>query len=356
MTMVEVTISVALFGALALGIMQFASKTERQLDSFNENISDTIARLGGSKVMINDLAVALPSFGHLHLLDDTGKPFFSYSRSELCLPAGGEPERCKRKITMTIPRGQVRSKPFFLIINKGLPLEQLRTQASPRAMIVGGEFQAFNPHAANPDLTIAKTPARPESAWDKGRLIMVSSLNAFFDCAAMAHGGGGATCATKCTTPGTCNHATERPLAMLGVVSATTRDLAPVTVRMHADLLKTSYRLCQRESCTSSTVQSIEATSTKELIEKLPYLPGLNNNVTFAPVQVIRYHLERPSADAPPHKNLLMRSTSTIVGNQISFDRAQILGSGVQAIDFTRENISYPNLEFKLQLARKDSN
>lgn len=353
LSMIEAIIAMGLFGVLALAVTQFSRKSEKQIEVASERINNTVARLGGSKVMINDIAVSMASFDLLNILDDRGMPFFVYSRSELCMPASTDKERCSRKIVLSIPKGEVRSKPFFLIINKGYPSERLQTELSPRRMFAGGTYQSFNPDAADSNLTIAKTASRPDSPWDAGRLILISSVNSFYDCHSMAHGSVGATCDIKCPVPGTCDHATERPLALLGIVKKDYLDLQPVAVEKQPSLLKTNYLICLKPTCSSSSAKRLEVVSTKDLIEGLPYLPGLNNNVSYSPVQMVRYHLERPSADAPDHKILLMRSVSTIVGSSISFAKAHILSSGVQGVEFFRENISHPNIKFKLIVANK---
>jgi hypothetical protein len=84
------------------------------------------------------------------------------------------------------------------------------------------------------------------------------------------------------------------------------------------------------------------------LFENLPYLPGTDNLSSLTPVELVRYHLERPSPNSPDTKIVLMRSTATIVGSELSFESAHILMTGVQSIVFTRKNISAATVEYKL--------
>lgn len=356
LSLVEVMIGVAIMGGIALAVNSLTQFSNKQSKLATESIQDMIARLGASKVLIRDLSTAAHSFGYLNIKDDNGMPFFVVAKDEVCLPSAADPARCSREIKLTIPSGKLRSEPFFLIVTKGRPEEKLRFNVSPRKMFSAApsaSYMMLNRFHADPDKTLTKSVNRLESPWVANRLLMLTSEVDFFDCYSKTHTFANTlSCLTTCALPGTCDHATRRPFKMIGVVNEDTRDMKFVDIKDRSDAFKIQYRVCRTNSCDGAATTEEVLTTTQAFFERLPYFPGLDNNAYLTPVEVIRYHLERPSLTADPTKTLLMRSTAEIVGSKISFTRAHILSSAIQSIVFFRENISNPAIEFKMVAAK----
>ena len=153
------------------------------------------------------------------------------------------------------------------------------------------------------------------------------------------------------TAGGNCpDYAVARQMKLLGTVNSDEFDMTFKNVASQSQLLKKQYKICRpNQNMTCSIKTNIPNLNTsKKLIEKMPFIPGTDNLATITPVELVRYHLERPAANSPDSKILLMRSTATIVGGQLSFERAHILMSGIQSIVFTRNNVSNPTIEYKL--------
>jgi hypothetical protein len=79
----------------------------------------------------------------------------------------------------------------------------------------------------------------------------------------------------------------------------------------------------------------------------MPYIPGSDNLASITPVELVRYHLERPNPGSPDNHIFLARSAATIDGGELSFERAHVLMTGIQSIVFTRKNVSNPTIEYK---------
>jgi hypothetical protein len=170
-----------------------------------------------------------------------------------------------------------------------------------------------------------------------------------------------ADCPIACNPSGTCDYATSRQIKLLGSVDTNEIDMTFTPVKNRPDLLKTKYMICRPGQSTNCGVSSkyqsaLDIKSAKMLFENLPYLPGTDNLSSLTPVELVRYHLERPSPNSPDTKIVLMRSTATIVGSELSFESAHILmtglQSGVKSIVFTRKNISAATIEYKIIKAR----
>src|SRR5690606_6481662 len=92
--------------------------------------------------------------------------------------------------------------------------------------------------------------------------------------------------------------------------------------------------------------------SPKTFFDKLPYMPGADNRASLAPVELVRYHLEKAGPNYPEHTIRFYRSTATLVGNKLVFKDSRVLMTGLQSLIFTRANISSPIVEYKMIKAR----
>lgn len=351
MTMVEMMVTFALMsilGGIVYSVVQYA---DRQTKIQTEDIQNLIMKYGGSKILQTDIARANPSFNFLHLADASNKPFFVLAQSDLC-----QHPDCSRTFKLEIPPGNNKSQPFFFLIVNGIGKEMTRFTIEPDSTFVSGTYQGINPKWANPALTISKSNLE-HSPWTKSRLMMLSSANMFYDCNSLTGSmlSGSSNCKITCKSATNCNYATTRATKFLGVVKLNESDMLNHTsVISRPTLFNNTYKLCRPTAgfnCPSSI--NYTATTTKNLIEKMPYLPGSDNLTFITPVQLVRYHLEKPTPSSPDHKIFLMRSVATITGSgQLSFDSGHVLMTGIQSLVFSRNNISNPTIEYKLNKVR----
>jgi len=191
----------------------------------------------------------------------------------------------------------------------------------------------------------------------KDRIILLQSANSFYDCNSTVNSFSPAPAGT-CNVTGA-NFATTRQMKMLGVVNDDEIDMTFTPVASRPNLLKNNYNICrpdQNLNCAiNANISDLIINSSAKLIENMPYIPGSDNLASITPVELIRYHLERPAANSSDTKIVLMRSVATIVGGQLSFERAHVLMSGIQSIVFTRKNVSTPTIEYKLIKVRYQS-
>lgn len=349
-TMVELTVTMALTGVLAMivyGVVQYA---DRQTKIQTEDIQNLIQRFGASKVLLRDLTNAAPTFNYINVKDDNDRPFFILSTTEFCQHAN-----CERKFTMSIPNGETVSRPLFFLVINGMPNEIIRFGIDPEKLF--DDSEAYLGINSDPDNDISKA-AMPISPWDEDRLILLQTSNQFYDCHSQVHTfepNPSGSCPITCQISGTCNYAINRPLKLLGKVNSDKVDMTFLTIPSRPELLKNKFSLCNPKNSSDCEINvdfGTGLTTSKDLIEKMPYIPGSDNMASFTPVSLVRYHLERPSASSPDNKIVLMRSTAEIVGTQLSFERAHVLLTGIQSIVFTRKNVSNPTIEYKLNKVR----
>lgn len=352
-TMVELTVSVALVAVLGMIVYNVVTYAERQARIQTEDVQNLILKYGAVKVLTRDISNAAPTFNYINLEDDNNLPFFVLANNEYC-----QNSACDRTFTLSIPAGQVRSKAFFMLGTTGFADEMLRFAIDPANVVeeTTGIYMKMNAPASDP-LNFTKSTTKPWSPWFKGRLMLLSSANLFYDCMSSSQTFSptpSGTCPITCTPSGSCNYATTRPLKLLGVINNDETDMVFTPVTGRPTLLKTAYKICRPDQNMNCTVSHDfpNLTSTQDFYEKLPYLPGTDNLTSVMPVELIRYHLERPSPNSPDHQIVLMRSVAENVGGSLSFDRAHILMSGIQTIVFTRRNISNPTLEYKITKVR----
>lgn len=351
-TMVEMSVALALTAVLGMVIYGVMNYTDRQSKIQTENIQDLILRYGASKVLVRDIANAAPTFNYINIKDDNNLPFFVYSQNEYCQPAA----TCSRKFTMEIPANNTLSEPIFFLSVKGGSDEMIRFGIDPSMTFDDSDtYVGINyDKVADPATGISKSVI-PESPWVKHRIVLLQSANSFYDC--------NSTVNSFTPNPtGSCNvtganFATTRQMKMLGVVNPDEIDMTFTPVASRPTLLKNKYNICRPDKNLNCVIKVSLANlnTSKDLIEKMPYIPGSDNLASITPVELIRYHLERPAPNSPDTKIVLMRSVATIVGGQLSFERAHVLMSGIQSIVFTRRNVSNPTIEYKLIKVRYQS-
>lgn len=361
MTMIELVVAFALtsiLGGIIFSVMEYADK---QAKLQTEDIQSLILRLGASKVIARDIANAAPSFNYINFEDDSGRPFFVLAQNEACQGA-----TCVRTFSMKIPDGETTSDPLFLLTIKGEGYEMLRFGVDPFMPfnLSSNAYIGVNAEASVDPATGIAQSVLPFSPWKKGRLVMLQTANQFYDCMSTVNTfspSPGSQCAVTCNPSGTCDYAASRQLKLLGVVNDDEVDMQHTPVQDRNFLLKTNYKICRPDQnmvckVPSKYIDGLDLKTAKELFELMPYVPGSDNLTSFTPVELVRYHLERPSPNSPDSKIVFMRSAASVVttnvGKKLSFERAHILMTGVQSIVFTRKSVSNPTIEYKLIKAR----
>lgn len=352
-TLVEIAITLSIVGVIGLIVVNVTRYADRQSKIQIEDIQTLIAKVGASKVIQRDLANASPSFNYLNIKDQKNPslPFFVYSRDEFC--AEGNGVVCKREFKLSIPKGELVSDAFFLIVVKGFNKEKLKYSLSVETDVFSqGSLPTYL--GINHSGEITKSPDNIESPWIAERLMLLSSNNSYYDCSNKLHSvDDSADCKISCSDPGKCNVAVKRELKMLGAVGKNQKDLEFFPVIQREELLKTNYSICNvNESLGCSSRINANVREPKILFEEMPYSPGMDNGAFFTPVELVRYHLERASPNSPDHEIRLLRSTATISGKYLSFQRAHILMTGAQEVVFTRKNVSNPSIEYKITRAK----
>jgi hypothetical protein len=260
---------------------------------------------------------------------------------------------------MVITAGETRSEPIFFLAVKGGSDEMIRFGINPSLTFddTTKAYRAVNYEKIDDPLLGISKSAMPESPWVKGRIVLLQSANSFYDC--------NSTINSFAPTPsGTCNltgsnFATTRQMKMLGVVNPDEIDMTFFPVADREELLKNKYNICRPDQNLNCAINpntpDLTIDTSRKLIENMPYIPGSDNLASITPVELIRYHLERPTPNSPDTKIVLMRSVATLVGGEFSFGRAHVLMSGIQSIVFTRKNVSNPTIEYKLIKVRYQS-
>lgn len=360
-TLVEMVVTLGVVSILGLILVNVSRYADRQVKIQIEDVQTMISKLGASKIITRDLANATPSFNYINLPDTlnpvTPRPFFVLAKNEYCQDTATN--ICKREYKLEIPAGQIRSEPFFIITVRGFKNELLRYPRSVEKDV----FTTSSPityigvnDTSSDDTNISKAKIL-SSPWTNERLVMLTSNNEFYDCynktQTMSETG---LCQTTCSTaPGTCNFIAKRELKLLGVVKNDQKDMAFYPVADRPNLIKNRYNLCnlnQSLGCSSYISLTSGLTTSEDLFKKMPFMPGTDNGAYISPVELIRYHLERPSPNSPDHQIRLFRSLADLSGSELSFERAHILMTGVQSMVFTRANISNPTIEYKINKAR----
>lgn len=351
-SLLEVVIAVGLTGFLATvgyNLYQFATKETAVL---SEDIMVTMARFGASRVLTRDLSGAEPSFNYVNVNDDDGLPFFTLAKNEYC-----RQEKCERKLTLELKTGQTRSKSIYFIVKKSVGKEIQRLSVHPRSVFKPDKsYGGPNWQYSSTQYSISKSNL-PESPWIEKRLMMLTSEVEFFDCnTSILKTNFTGTCRITCPTSGTCEYAVKRPFKMLGVVDKSpSADMTYYPIDNNESLLQTKYRICrpdQEFKCIGEVDLTGGIKSTKTFYEKLPYIPGTDDRTVLSPVEIVEYYLEKPSKEAQDHQILLKRARASFSDGAIKFDAPLTLMSGIQAVVFSRANISNPVIEYKLRKVR----
>jgi prepilin-type N-terminal cleavage/methylation domain-containing protein len=364
-TLVEMVVTLGVVGILGLILVNVSRYADRQVKIQIEDVQTMILKLGASKVITRDLANATPSFNYINLADNLDssnpRPFFVLAKNEYCQETASN--ICKREFKLTIPDGQIKSEPFFVITVRGFTNELLRypRNVEKDVFMTSAPFtyRGLN-DTSDPTADIRKyrIPDSPSpSPWFAKRLVMLTSNNEFYDCFNKTQTmGETGSCTPTCTAaPGTCNFIAKRELKILGVVNDNESDINFHLVNERPLLLKNKYNLCNLNKdmdCTSYIPFGPGLTTSENLFKKMPFMPGLADGAYISPVELIRYHLEKPSPNSPDHQIRLFRSVADLSGGLLKFERAHILMTGVQSMVFTRNNISNPTIEYKINKAR----
>ncbi len=348
-------VATGLMGVLALIIYSVSQYTNKEIKIVTEDIQNLILKFGANKVLQRDLVNSTPSYNYLEFNDDNGKPFFVHATNEFCQTD------CERKLTLSIPVGDVKSSPIFFLVNKRKLSEQEVMLNYPikieSTLSAAKTYDSLNAQI-NTDSSISQSN-HSISPWEKNRLLLLTSNVSFFDCLNLIHGNSGAgggcplTCANTPGGPGSCNFAAKRPLKILGNVEADEKDMKFHLVQGYNNLLKKDYRICPvNQDMECSSIMPIDLDSPKKFVEHLPFIPGFDNQAYLQPVELVGYRLTRPSPNSKDDKIQLERSVAILDGTNLKFERAHILMSGVKSIVFTRKNISSATLEFKIDKVR----
>lgn len=348
-TLIEMVISVALLALLGMGAFQFSEMARKETAAVTEDLQVMIQRFGASKVLTRDLSSAALSFNYLQVADDDNLPFFVLAKNEFC-----QNTKCARKITLQIAEGQTKSKSIYFLTKRGIGSEMLKFTLHPDQTYNAANYAGMNWKHPDPDYSFTKS-LRPESPWDKGRLIFLSSETEFYDCLTKTESITETSgCNLGCEPAGSCEYVVKRPMMLLGMVNNDTKDMTYVSP-LGINLFKTKYRICRpdaNQTCKGEVNLSGGLESTQTFYEKLPFVPGADNRTSFSPVELISYHLERQLPNSPDHTIKLVRTTANIVASKLVFNQPLILMTGIQSLVFVRSNISNPIIEYKLTKVR----
>jgi hypothetical protein len=352
-SLAEMAITTGLMGVLAVVIYSVSRYTEKEIKIVTEDIQSLILKYGANKVLLRDLVNSTPSYNYLELADDSGKPFFVHATNELCQTD------CERKLTLNIPTGEIKSRAIYFIVNKRKLSEQEVMMNYPlkieNTLNASQSFGGINAIAdIDPPKSISKTNTSL-SPWEKGRILLITSNVSFFDCLNHIHGNAGSSCNLSCADtpggPGSCNYVAKRPFKILGIVENDEKNLKFLDVNQQVSLLKIKkkFRYCSsNESMQCGYTKDVMLDQAANFINELPFVPGYDNQAHIQPVELVRYHLEKPTPNAREDKTSLRRSVATVVGTNLSFQREHVLLSGVKSIVFTRKNLSNATIEFKI--------
>lgn len=350
LSLIEIIIGLGLLTFLGLIVTNLSKHVDRRNKIEAEDIQNLISKLGASKVITRDLMGASPSFNYLNLPDDLDKiarPFYVLAKNEYCQESSVS--TCKRQYTLSIPKGAKISKYFYIISTRALPDESSKLSISAEGVfsLTTRRYSAINRDSTIPAQSISKSSSRAESPWTKSRLMMLTSNNDFYDCFNKTHTMGETDdCPINCSSPGACNYVAKREFKMLGIVNDSETEL---NFSKNRNLMKYKYKMCSLKKDLTCLTSRYDILSSKIFFERLPFMPGHDNGAYLAPVELVRYHIERSTPTSPEYKNVLMRSVATKSG---SFESPRILMSGIQSLLFTRNNVSEPTIEYKIIKAK----
>ncbi len=345
-TLVETLITMGLTGALALASYGIYNYNRRETNRLGEDIQATISKYGGGKVINLDLMSAEPSFNYLNIKDDANRPFFVLAPNELCT------SECDRTLTLKVAPATGKSKSIFFLVRKGYQDEMLKFAVQPENTFDGAAYRGINKNFADPGLSISKFPNLRESPWEKNRLLLLTSEMSFYDCQNSVLGGTG--CNITCSPagkPGSCDFVGKRPLRFLGMVNSDESDLQEITVNEQGDLLHRNYQICRPDASMrcSSTIDIGVIQTAKTFMEKLPYLPGMDNSAYLSPVELVEYYLKKPTFASPDQQTQLIRTRYKLSGSKLVADVTTPIVTGVGELVFKRRNVSNPLIEYRIK-------
>jgi len=345
-TLVEMIIAMGLATILGVSGYSLYLYSKKNTNRISDDIQTTITRLGASSILKRDLSAAELSFNYINVLDDKGLPFFTHAKNQYC-----RHDECSRELTLALSPEEKRSKAIYFIIRKSLLNETQKLTIHPKSVFNGKNYEGINWRHDSPTHSLSREHF-PLTSWEENRVMLVSSENDFYDCNLSSKSNSSSQCRLECGVSGQCDFTIKRPYRFLGVVNGKpSRDLSEVVVDNSNNLLLRNYNVCRpskNNSCASYIPVTIN--SSKNLYEKLPYIPGIDDRTSIYYVDVVKYYLEK--SDNTNNVNL-MRALGSYEGGRIKFDHAVNIMSGINAMVFSRVNISNPVIEYKFITTNK---
>lgn len=337
MTLVEVLVSIAVFGVVFLAASRFMTQFMKSGKGLEQLGKATEDKLFAESIITQDLRLASPSFNNISIFDDSAtNRFFSYINDANGCPSGS----CSRKIELSPSQP---AKSFTVLIaapNLGLtstfPITKSYTLIPPpigSAPSVSGSFS----FQVNKMIADSKT-------------IQNSLSNNQFSNAAIDQGVRQLLFwgpqAMKCAS-GT-SYDSESPARSPAVVveldlAATSGPISvwPGTVGALSAIFKPQNPMdCGTTASPKifSTLGSTNLTATSSsFFESLPGMGGGNPLVMFRPVHLIRYQVDAQGA--------LMRSQFAKNGWSAPFK----LADKVSKLTFTRQTVAMPTVTYELK-------
>lgn len=359
-SIIELIVAIGIMGIIALGVTSFMEKTDKEVKISTEDIQNKILALGAEKLIRNDLSNVFVSYNYINLQDDFDMWFYAFNRSFECL----EPS-CKREVTLEIAQGQTTSsKEFYALILSAKPKEKLSFNIDPENVFKSTtpfQYQFINYQGfLDQDYDISKEFV-PDSPWDAGRLLLLTSKVRMLDCVNGVRIPTRAGCLLSCSGGALCNAPVKRKFKMLGIVSANKKELEYKAVSGMPNFFKTNMKPCRLGSgandntCVNNT-SLVTLNEPKKFFENLPYFPGYDNGTHLQPVELIRYRLEKINASQPAKFTRLIRESATLQAGHLRFTKKFTVLVGVQNVVFTRKNVSNPTITFKVNRVSRYNN
>lgn len=344
-SLVEMMIALALATVLGLSGYSLYEYSKKNTDRISDNIQVAITRLGASSILKRDLSAAELSFNYINILDDKNLPFFTHAKDQYC-----KHNACSRNITLKIKKGEKISRPIYFIIRKSLINEAQKLTVNPRSVFNGSNYAGIN-WQHNSDIHSISRKHFPLTSWEPKRLMVVRSENDFFDCNLSSKSNTSTMCRIECPTSGTCDFTIKRPYQFLGVVQDEPAiDMREVSVDNSAKLFLKDYNIC-RPSKTDKCASYIPVVinNTRNLYEKLPYIPGADDRTSIYNVEIVKYYLE----ESDNNNVNLMRALGSYEGGRVTFKHSIKIMTGLSSVIFSRVNISNPVIEYKFVTTNK---
>lgn len=348
-TLLEITITLALSGALALAAYSLYNYTNKNTKDSMFEITESVARLNAASIIQKDLSNAELSFNFLNIPDDNSSSFFIHAKNQYC-----RHKQCARTLTLKPSSGKSKGKSIYLVVKKTNLNEVQTLSIHPRSVFQSSTYAGINWQFNSPTHSISRDKF-PLTSWEENRIMLLSSESEFFDCNISSMSSNAKTCQIECNQPGQCDYAIKRSFRFLGIVQPKPSiDLSPLTIKENTSLLSRAFNVCRPNkdnSCAAKIPVTIK--DPKSFFEYLPYTPGLDERSNLHLVDIIKYHLIEEGSTNGEKEISLARSIGTIQGNQIIFGHSVKIMSGLDSVVFSRSNISNPVIEYKFKSSRR---